>query len=144
MLFVHDIILTGKDQITINRVKEKLKTRFKMKDLGEMSTFLGINIEKTNSGLYLNQSNYLQRLLKRFGMEDCKPVTSPIETKISNDCKDEIDLTNEPYRELVGCLLYVTQTTRPDVCFSVNYFSRYQSRPKTSHWKELKRYFTLY
>ena len=62
-----------------------------------------------------------------------------MEVKIKNFEHDGKSLTNESYKELIGFLLYVTQTTRPDLCFAVNYFSRFQTEPKVSHWKGLKR-----
>ena len=138
LLYVDDIILAGKDNEKIKTIKEKLKSRFRMKDMGRLSTFLGIDIKPTSNGMFLSQSNYLIQLLNRFKMSDCNPIKTPIETK--NDIENASDsLTNEPYKELIGCLLYVTQTTRPDLSYAINYFSRFQSDPKVVHWKGLKR-----
>ena len=72
LIYVDDIILAGKDKTKVNKFKEKLKGRFKIKDVGELNTFLGINIKRKNRGLFLNQTYYLQKLLERFKMTDCK------------------------------------------------------------------------
>ena len=57
-------------------------------------------------------------------MFNCKPVSTPIETNFINLDSSKDLYKKVPYKELIGCLLYVTQTTRPDLCFAVNYFSR--------------------
>ena len=139
LLYVDDMILAGKDRCKIESVKEKLKGRFRMKDMGEISTFLGIDMKKNEKGLFLNQSYYMELLLKRFNMKECNAVKTPIETKLDSYEKDDNALLNEPYRKLIGCLLYLSQTTRSDLSFAVNYFSKFQSDPKLSHWKGLKR-----
>ena len=139
LLYVDNMILAGKDKYKIESVKEKLKSRFRMKDMDEISTFLGIDIKKSENGLFLSQSYYMEQLLKRFNMNECNSVKTPIETKLDIYEKDDNALLNERYRELIGCLLNLSQTTRPDLSFAVNYFSKFQCNPKLNHWKGLKR-----
>jgi hypothetical protein len=139
LLYVDDIIIAGDDMKKIQDVKLTLSSRFHMKDLGELQSFLGINITRTNDKLYINQALYAQKLLKRFGMEDCKSAKTPMEIKPPEDEAVEIIDKLKPYRELVGCLMYLMLTTRPDLSTAVNYFSRYQSNATEAHWKGLKR-----
>lgn len=125
LLYVDDIIIAGNKVNKMLEIVVALQKKFKMKDLGELKSCLEIKITKFENGLFLNQEIYLKRLLKRFNMEDCKPVKTPMETKFINDSNQQIG-DYKPYRELVGCLMYLTQTTRPDLCFAVNYFSRFR------------------
>lgn len=138
LLYVDDIIIAGNNEKRIQKIKIALKNKFFMKDLGKLSTFLGIKITNTSNGLFLSQESYLKKLLTKFNMSDCKSVRTPMECNFVNDYQDKLS-EDKPYRELVGCLMYLTQTTRSDISFSVNFFSRFQSEPKENHWKGLKR-----
>jgi len=109
-----------------------------MKDLGKLKTFLGIKITNTSEGLFLSQESYHKKLLTKFNMSDCKSARTPMECNFVNNCQDDLS-KDKPYRELVECLMYLTQTTRPDISFPVNFFSRFQSEPKENHWRGLKR-----
>ena len=86
-----------------------------MKDMGKISTFLGIDIKKNEKVLFLNQSHYMELLLKPFNINECNAVKTPIEAKLDSYEKYDNALLNEPYRELIGCLLYLSQTTRPEL-----------------------------
>ncbi|KAF2888404.1 hypothetical protein ILUMI_17769 [Ignelater luminosus] len=72
-------------------------------------------------------------------MEDCKPVKTPMEIKPLILKENEIYDDSRPYRELIGCLMYVMITTRPDLSASVNYFSRHQTHQTEQLWKRFKR-----
>lgn len=87
----------------------------------------------------LSQTHYLKNVLKKFDMFDCKPAATPIEKGLNLMNGDENSLTNQPYRELIGCLTYATQTTRPDLCSSTNYFSRFQNCCTDEHYNYAKR-----
>lgn len=114
-----------------------------MKDMGNLTQFLGINIRRTEDGIYLNQKNYLSNLLQRFGMDDCKESKTPMEAKVKmnkiENIEDSFEIENKPIRELIGCLMYVMLGTRPDLSASVNFCSRLQSKPSNQLWKMLKR-----
>lgn len=71
-------------------------------------------------------------------MDNCKPINTPIELNLKlNESNDE--RTQKSYRELVGSLIYAAIATRPDICYAVNYLSRFQIKPTESHWVHLKR-----
>ena len=131
MLYVDDIIIAGNCKNKIEEVKMSLKSRFKMKELGDLNSFLEVKITRNEKAMVLSQTAYLERMLARFNMSECKPISMPMEVKCpqNNDDLRKVE-KNVPYRELVGCLLYVTQTTRPDLCYAVNFFSLFQSEPK--------------
>lgn len=80
-----------------------------------------------------------QMVVKKFGMDECKPAATPIENGLSLMIGEKEGLTEQPYRELIGCLTYATQTTRPDLCASTNYFSRFQGCCTDEHFMYAKR-----
>lgn len=144
LLYVDDIILAGTDESQVISIKIALEKKFRMKDLGNLNSFLGIKITRPKNGtLVLNQRNYFEKLLTRFEMEQCNPVATPMETNFELQEEDteleEKTAEPRPYRELIGCLMYATTTTRPDLCATVNLLSRHQSHFTEKLWKGLKR-----
>lgn len=141
LLYVDDIIIASNNEDEINQIKVKLKESFEMEDLGELKQFLGITVRRTSSGIYLNQKNYLSNLLERFGMKDCNKSSTPITENILTEeqiNKEELS-SQKPIRELIGCLMYVMQGTRPDLSVSVNTCSRFQKYTTSDLlWKTLK------
>jgi hypothetical protein len=92
-----------------------MHNEFEMSLLGELSFFLGLQICQSNQGIFISQTKYIKEMLKRFGMEDSKPVITPMQTScklIKDDDSKFID--QRQYRSMIGSLLYVT-TSRPDV-----------------------------
>ncbi|GJS20883.1 zinc finger, CCHC-type containing protein [Tanacetum coccineum] len=92
-------------------------------------------------GIFFNQSKYIKEILKKFGLDDSKPMKTPMssDTKLTKDEECEsVDSTK--YRGMIGSLLYLT-TSRPDIMFSVCLCARFQEAPKTSHLEAVKRIF---
>ena len=182
---------------------------FKMKDLKELKLLLGIEIERNENEIRLYQRNYIQKILERFEMENCRPVDTPIESQEAkaknpnqpsqqnaknpshlkyqpkelndNNNKDtyEIPVQNSDpsstkaknpnqfqpdqpknlknnkietyeeipfqdpnlYRQAVGCLNYLANTTRPDISFATNSIARHVNAPLEKHWSQIKRIF---
>jgi hypothetical protein len=87
--------------------------------LGELSFFLGLQICQSNQGIFISQTKYIIEMLKRFGMEDCKPVNTPMQTscKLRKD-DDSKSIDQRQYRSMIGSLLYVIKS-RPDVMQAV-------------------------
>lgn len=142
IIYVDDMLIACHSVDVLVKVKEKLGKEFEMTDLKEVSTFLGLTIErnKKDGDLKIGQKLYLKNLLNRFGMKDCKPVQTPLAVGLRLEkCTDTEKFTQHPYRELVGCLMYVTVTSRPDLCMAVNYFSGFQSCATDEHYSHLKR-----
>lgn len=108
----------------------------------ELKNFLGMRIQNNmaEGTLLLNQSKYIFALLKRFGMDNCKPTSTPLESNLKMEKrKDREEVTHYPYRELVGCLTYLMLSSRPDISIAVNILSRIQSGATDMHWCHLKR-----
>jgi hypothetical protein len=114
-VYVDDIIFGSDDDRLIQKFAKDMQNEFEMVLLGELSFFLGLQIHQTNQGNFISQTKYIREMLKRFGMEDCKPVITPMKTscKLSKD-DDSKSIDQRQYKSMIGSLLYVT-TSRPDV-----------------------------
>ncbi|GJX95516.1 retrovirus-related pol polyprotein from transposon TNT 1-94 [Tanacetum coccineum] len=114
---------------------------FEMSMMGELNFFLGLQIKQMEDGIFFNQSKYIKEMLKKFGLEDSKPMKTPMssDTKLTKDEECEsVDSTK--YRGMIGSLLYL-MASRPDIMFSVCLCARFQEAPKTSHLEAVKRIF---
>ena len=124
-------------------MKRELKNQFKMKDLGPVKHYLGIEVQRTKNEIRLTQTEYATEILKRFGMEDCAPKPTPMDPGIRLD----IDVAGNPlaeadkvrYQQAVGSLLYLSLGTRPDIAFAVSILSRFTANPHELHEKALHR-----
>jgi hypothetical protein len=114
-----------------------------VKEVENVEDYLGIEIEydKQAQTIKLSQKKYLQRVLKRFGMENCNSKRQPIakDHKIQNDNLQPLDEAEKlRYLAIVGSLTYAIQGTRPDLAFSVSYCSRFLAQPAKQHMEILK------
>jgi hypothetical protein len=96
-----------------------MQNEFEMSLLGELSFFLGLQICQRNQGIFISQTKYIREMLKRFRMEDCKPVITPMQTNCKLRKDDDSKSTDQrQYRSMIGNLLYVT-ASRPYVMQAV-------------------------
>jgi hypothetical protein len=118
-----------------------MHNEFEMSLLGELSFFLGLQIRQSNRGIFISQTKYIREMIKRFEMEDYKPVITPMQTscKLSKD-DDSKSTDQRQYWSMIGNLLYVT-TSRPDVMQAVGQVTQFQAAPKESHVLVVKRIF---
>ncbi|XP_068503765.1 secreted RxLR effector protein 161-like [Phaseolus vulgaris] len=116
-----------------------MKSEFEMSMLGEMNFFLGLQVKQLKDGIFINQAKYYKELLKKFDMDQCKAINTPISTscQLDQDCAGK-SVDQSKYRGLIGSLLYLT-ASRPDIMFDVCLCARYQSDPKESHYNAAKR-----
>jgi Reverse transcriptase (RNA-dependent DNA polymerase) len=138
-LYVDDLIFMGNNSRMMEEFKRAMMKEFEMTDLGLMKYFLGLEVNQHEKDIFISQETYAKEILKRFGMENCNPIATPMElgTKLSRyDEGDEVDANL--YRSLIGSLRYLT-CTRSDIMFDVGVASRYMESPMTSHWKATKK-----
>ncbi|GKE54509.1 hypothetical protein Tco_1489665 [Tanacetum coccineum] len=111
---------------------------FEMSMMGELNFFLGLQMK---DGIFYNQSKYIKEMLKKFGLEESKPMKTPMSsnTKLTKD-EESKSIDSTKYRGMIGSLLYLT-ASRPDIMFSVCLCVRFQEAPKTSHLEAVKRIF---
>ena len=147
VLYVDDILLFGNDIPTMEGVKAWLGSCFSIKDLGEAAYILGIRIYRDRSRrlIGLNQSAYIDKILKRFKMENSKKGLVPIQrgtilsTSQSPSSKVEQErMSGIPYASAIGSIMYAMICTRPDVSCALSMTSRYQQNPGDSHWMAVK------
>lgn len=142
-LYVDDFYLFSNSSTTKNELISLLEREFNVKNLGTLKTCLGMNVthDKRNGILTLDQSDYIKRLLSRFGMENCKAVATPM--VLGNKlCKPQANCLDENvhrYRELLGCLMYLCVCTRPDLSFACSQLSQFAHDFDQSHWLAAKR-----
>ena len=133
LVYVNDIIITGPSIHAINSLKTFLHSQFKLKDLGGMKYFLGLEIARSSSGIVFSQRHYTLQLLKDTGFLVAKPTTCPMDPKIQLDASTGDVLPDVSiYRHLIGCLLYLT-IFRPDITFAVHKLSQFLSQPRVPH-----------
>lgn len=114
---------------------------FEIRHLGELKNCLGINVKRSNNVTILDQSDYIERLLARYGMTECKPVSTPLPVnckliKSDNKCLDD---NVYKYRQLLGSLMYLSVCTRPDIAFACSQLSQFNTCFNMSHWQSAKR-----
>nr|GEZ11964.1 uncharacterized mitochondrial protein AtMg00810-like [Tanacetum cinerariifolium] len=118
-----------------------MKSRFEMLMMGEMTFFLGLQVNQSPCGIFINQSKYVLEILTKYGMESCDPVAIPMEIKGKLDLDQNGTLVDAmKYHSMNGALMYLT-SSRPDIVYATCLCSRYQAKPTEKHLKEVKRIF---
>jgi hypothetical protein len=138
-LYVDDLLVTGNDTRLVEEFKQEMMQAFEMTDLGLMTFFLGIEIKQNENDVFIYQKKYAKEILKKFQMEECKTVSTPMNQKEKLSKEDGFDKVDEGYyRSLIGCLMYLT-ATRPDILFAVSILSRFMHCASEMHLKAAKR-----
>ena len=118
-----------------------MQGEFEMSMVGELSYFLGLHIRQMDEGIFINQAKYVKDLLKKYSLEGCKKISTPIAASIKLDADEAGKAVDQKtYRGMIGLLLYLT-VNRPDIQFSVCLCARFQANPKESHLIVVKRIF---
>ena len=142
-VYVDDTIIASACMNSLIKEKVKLGDRFEMDDRGEIHHLLGMRIQRNRISkvMTIDQYQYLSDILRRFGIDNCRPVGTPMNAgkhlQPLNDDEDPYDTTE--YQALIGSLLYLSICTHPDICTAVNYLSQFISRPGPEHWIAAKR-----
>ncbi|KAK1603535.1 hypothetical protein QYE76_071902, partial [Lolium multiflorum] len=147
ILYVDDILLIGNDIELLSSIKGYLNKSFSMKDLGEAAYILGIKIYRDRSRrlIGLSQSTYLDKILKKFRMDESKKGFLPMlpgkvlsKTQGPATADERERMSKIPYASAVGSIMYAMLCTRPDIAHAVSLTSRYQSDPGMEHWTAVK------
>ncbi|KAJ4716957.1 Retrovirus-related Pol polyprotein from transposon TNT 1-94 [Melia azedarach] len=138
-LYVDDLIFTGSNPSLFDDFKNTMTKEFEMTDIGLMAYYLSIEVKQEEDGIFISQQRYTKEILKKFKMENCKPISTPIECGIKLSKHEEGERVDSIFfKSLVGCLRYLT-CTRPDILYATGLVSRYMETPTTTHFKAAKR-----
>lgn len=142
MTYVDDMLIASDNEAWMKSLKMELMKDFKIRDLGLASYCLGIQIQQKEEEIKLTQESYINEVLVQFGMSEAKPVTTPMDpgTLLIKKSKDGDNIrTNQPYRELIGSLMYIAIGTRPDIAHSVSVLSQFNDCFDNTHWSAAKK-----
>ncbi|UYV84430.1 hypothetical protein LAZ67_X002144 [Cordylochernes scorpioides] len=139
-IYVDDFITVSDSENTSNRFINKLRHHLEIKDVTCKGMFLGIKIIQDKKGISLQQSHYVQQILQKYGMENCKEVPTPGSKEINLDNHIEDDNCEQhTYQEALGMLMFLAVNTRPDIAYITSKLSQYSRQPKQMHWTAIKR-----
>ncbi|GKA03177.1 putative ribonuclease H-like domain-containing protein [Tanacetum coccineum] len=140
-VYVDDIIFGSTKKSWCDEFEALMKNRFQMSSMGELTFFLGLQVQQKEDGIFISQDKYVAEILKKFDFDSVKTASTPIETQ-KPLVKDEeaADVDVHLYRSMIGSLMYLT-ASRPDIMYVVCACSRFQVTPKTSHLHAVKRIF---
>ena len=145
-----DDFLSISDQEKLdNWIETELNGHFKVKSLKQPSIIIGVKLHQEDHLIEISQTHYIDTLLKKYGLQDMNPVSTPmdlnikldaIEGEASEDSEDQL-LINHGYANLIGSLMYLAIATQPNIAYLVNKLTQYTSAPKAKHWTAIKKVF---
>lgn len=140
LIYVDDGLIASTDHNELTNLTKKLATSFEMK-FGKPNVFVGMEITQSldRSSITIKQTCYIKDLLKRFNMNDCKPVSTPGDSNVKLAAAKESPNKSIPYQEAVGALLYLSIISRPDITHQVSKASQYNACYNETHWIAIKR-----
>jgi hypothetical protein len=140
-VYVDDIIFGSDDDRMSKRFSQDMQNEFEMSLLGELTFFLGLHISQLDEGIFISQTKYIKEMLKKFRMEDCKLVSTPMISgcKLRKDDESK-EVDQRLYRSMIGNLLYVT-TSRLDVMQAIGQVAIFEVALKETHVLAVKRIF---
>lgn len=142
-IYVDDMLIFSNSTAARNATKSALSERFEMTDLGEAHWILNMELtrDRANRTLKLSQRQYIETILDRHGMADCKPVATPMVQNQKLTKLDVPEIDPQPYQQALGSLMYAMVGTRPDIAYTVGALSQHSATPGQEHWVALKRVF---
>ncbi|GKA30577.1 putative ribonuclease H-like domain-containing protein [Tanacetum coccineum] len=140
-VYVDDIIFGSTKKELCNAFEKLMHEKFQMSSIGELTFFLGLQVQQKKDGIFISQDKYVEEILKKFRFIEVKTTSTPIETQkplLKDKNGEEVDV--HIYRSMIGSLMYLT-SSRPDIMFVVCACARYQVNLKVSHLHAVKRIF---
>ncbi|KAL5741828.1 hypothetical protein ACOSP7_028560 [Xanthoceras sorbifolium] len=132
LIYVDDILITGNNSVSIAAIKKFLHSQFRLKDLGDLKYFLGIEVSSSKNGIFISQRKYALEIIEDAGLLGAALIDTLMERGLK--LSDKSDLLKDPgcYRRLVGRLIYLT-VSRPDITYSDHVLSRFMHQPRKLH-----------
>ncbi|GKA89751.1 retrovirus-related pol polyprotein from transposon TNT 1-94 [Tanacetum coccineum] len=131
-IYVDDIIFASTDPKACDIFSNEMSSKFQMSMMGQMSFFLGLQVSQNPRGIFINQSKFALEILKKFGMDSCDPVFTPMVDRLKLD-EDPLGIPVDQTRfcSMVGSLMYLT-ASRPDLVFAVCMCASWSSKKQKS------------
>jgi hypothetical protein len=140
-IYVDNIIFGSTNQSWVDEFSRIMTKRFEMSMMGELKFFLGFQIKQLKDGTFISQTKYTNDMLKKFDMNNAKPIKTPMPSNGHLDLNEEgKSIDQKVYRFMIGSLLYLC-ASRPDIMLSVCMCARFQANPKECHLMAIKRIF---
>ncbi|KRY26291.1 Retrovirus-related Pol polyprotein from transposon TNT 1-94, partial [Trichinella spiralis] len=142
LLYVDDLLIAAENEAVALTVNKQLNKYIEVKDLGEVSYYLGIQIERKLDGTFvIHQKNKIMQLLESCSMQEAKPVATPMETHYLSSLDEPSPALPDKtkYRCIIGSLLHISNVTGPDIALSVGLLCRKMETPTERNWKSAKR-----
>jgi len=139
LVHVDDIFIVSDSAEDVNRLVKAIGARFPLVDHGAKNVnWLGIQVQRTDEGFYLNQTAHIENILDLAGMRDAKAAATPLPTGMKlRKATDEDAITKAPYRQIIGKMIYLLMT-RPDIAAAVSFLSQHVGKPTETHWNGLQ------
>uniref|UniRef100_A0A2N9HD70 Reverse transcriptase Ty1/copia-type domain-containing protein n=1 Tax=Fagus sylvatica TaxID=28930 RepID=A0A2N9HD70_FAGSY len=138
-LYVDNMLIFGTNMLVVCETKKYLVSMFKMKDLNEADTILGIKVKRHSEGYALYQNHYIEKVLLKYKHLNVKEVNTPFDSNYKLVENTKRAIAQLEYASVIGCMMCAMYCTRPDVAFAVNRLSRYSNSPSVEHWKAIAR-----
>ncbi|CAI7801377.1 unnamed protein product [Closterium sp. NIES-53] len=145
LVYVDNLVFATADTEALTLVKSELQKRHTCTDLGELCSYLGLQItrDRARRTITLTQSHMVHQVLQYFAFQYSSPQLTPLSTShsLSAPPSDESVEPSDPYPELVGCLMYLMTCTQPDLAYPLSLLARYVApgRHRKVHWDAAKR-----
>ncbi|GAC1660287.1 MAG: hypothetical protein PVS3B3_30240 [Ktedonobacteraceae bacterium] len=142
-LYVDDLLLLTETFEAMQKLKGELSKSYEMTDCGEIHHFLGIKVnrDRNRCTISIDQEHFVNQVLMRFDMMDCKPVSTPLDPSMRLEQRADKDagIDNISYRQIIGSLMFLMIGTRPDIAAAVSIVSQFAANPSTTHLQAVKR-----
>ncbi|GKB39878.1 putative ribonuclease H-like domain-containing protein [Tanacetum coccineum] len=140
-VYVDDIIFGSTKKSLCDEFEGLMHKKFQMSSMGELTFFLGLQVQQKKDGIFISQDKYVVDILKKFDFIIVKTASTPMEPNKALVKDEEVDSVDvHLYRSMIGSLMYLT-ASRPDITFAVCAYARFQVTPKTAHLHAMKRIF---
>ncbi|GJW34318.1 zinc finger, CCHC-type containing protein [Tanacetum coccineum] len=137
-----NMLIIGSNDKMIKSTKDVLKSKFDMKDMGLADVILGIKIIQTQNGLVLSQAHYVDKTLNNHNARDSGLARTPIDTIMHLSKNRGVGVAQLEYSRIIGMLMYLMTSTRPDLEYVVSRLSRYTSNPSDAHLKAINKIYS--
>jgi hypothetical protein len=141
-VYVDDLIIAAESPQLVENLAQEFKNHFRMKDLGKPKKILGIDLTESPQGVLFSGSDIIQDLLQRYQMHGSRSVSTPLDPNQVFLPRAEGKSTPEEqslFASVIGSLLYLANSYRPDISYAVSMLSQFTSNPSDDHWKGVKR-----